>query len=97
MRLDPLLYAHPLTGTGMPVTTDLLSETCLAPRAAAWDIRAALTDPSAPWAKSLKIAPTETQGAVERTLRGVMQATPGLDPAGVTPDRLPPSRARRHL
>ena len=97
MRLDPLLYAHPLTCAVMPVTTDLLSETYLAPRAEAWDIGGALADPSAPWAESLQIAPTETQGAVERALRGVMQATPGLDPAAVTPDRLPPSRAKRHL
>lgn len=97
MRLDPLLYAHPLTGAVMPVMTDLLSETYLAPRAEAWDIEGALADPSAPWAESLQIAPTETQGAVERAQRGVMQATPGLDPAGLTPDRLPPSRAKRHL
>jgi hypothetical protein len=97
VRLDPLLYAHPLTGAVTPVTTDLLSETYLAPLAAAWDIGAALADPLAPWAESFKIAPTETQGAVERALRGVMQATPGLDPLGLTPDRLPPSRAKRHL
>lgn len=97
MRLDPLLYAHPLTGAVMPVTTDLLSETYLAPRAEAWDIEGALADPSAPWAESLQIAPTETQDAIERALRGVMQATPGLDPAAVTPDHLPSSRAKRHL
>lgn len=97
MRLDPLLYAHPLTGAVMPVTTDLLSETYLAPRAEAWDIGGALTDPSAPWATRLKIAPTETQDAVERALRGVMHATPGLDPATLTPDRLPSSRAKRHM
>lgn len=97
MRLDPLLYAHPLTGAVMPVTTDLLGETYLAPRFADWDISPGLADPTAPWAESLRIAPAETQGAVERALRGVMQATPGLDPAGLTPDRLPTSRARRHL
>jgi hypothetical protein len=34
MRLDPLLYAHPLTGAVMPATTDLLAETYLAPRVA---------------------------------------------------------------
>lgn len=81
----------------MPVTTDLLSETYLAPIADAWDIGGAFADPSAPWAESLQVAPTETQDAVERALRGVMQATPGLDPAAVTPDRLPSSRAKRHL
>ena len=97
MRLDPLLYTHPLTGAVMPVTTDILAETYLAPLGNDWQIGAALADPSAPWAESLKIAPAETQGAVERALRGVMQATPDLDPAALTPDRLPPSRAKRHL
>jgi hypothetical protein len=97
MRLDPLMYAHPLTGAVMPVTPDLLAETYLAPRLADWDISAGLADPAAPWAESLKIAPSETQGAVERALRGVMQAAPGLDPAALAPDRLPPSRARLHL
>jgi hypothetical protein len=97
MRLDPLLYAHPLTGAVMPVTTDLLAETYLVPREADHVIGAAIADPAAPWAESLKVAPAETQGAIERALRGVMQATPGLDPAGLHPDRLPPSRARQHL
>lgn len=81
----------------MPVTTDLLAETYLAPHFADWDISAGLADPSAPWAESLRIAPPETQQAVERALRGVMEASPDLDPAEWTPDRLPPSRAKRHL
>jgi len=97
VRLDPLLDGHPLTGAVMPVTTDLLAETYLAPLVDNCDIGAGLADPAAPWAQSLKIAPVETQGAVERALRGVMQATPGLDPAELTPDRLPPSIAKQHL
>lgn len=97
MRLDPLLYAHPLTGAVMPVTTDVLAETYLAPRFADWDISPGLAEPTGPWAESLRIAPAETSSAVERALRCVMQAAPDLDPAGWAPDRLPPSRARRHL
>ena len=78
-----MFYAHPLTGVVMPVTTDLLTETYLTPRFADWDIGPGLLYPAAPWAESLQIAPAETQGAVERALRGVMHATPDLDPAGL--------------
>ena len=97
MKLDPLLYAHPLTGAVIPVTADLLAETYLAPRIPDWDISAALAAPDAPWAESLQIAPVETLTAVEQALHDVMSATSGLEPAVLRPERLPASRARQHL
>lgn len=97
MRLDPLLYGHPLSGAVMPVTPDLLAETYLAPRLPDWEIGAALSDPRAPWAESMRIAPAETLAAVEHALHDVIAATPGLDPSALRPARLPDSRARRHL
>ncbi len=97
MRLDPLLYAHPLTGAVMPITPDLLAETYMAPHPIEWDIGPALADPKFPWAISCGIAPDEVRAAVERALRNIMAATPKLDPTMLVTRGLPASRARRHL
>lgn len=97
MRLDALNYAHPLTGAILTVTTDLLAEVYLAPKAADWDVRPALTAPDAPWADSLAVAPEAVVLAVERALRDVMAAVPGLEVENLRPETLPQSRARHHL
>lgn len=98
MRLDPLFHAHPLTGAVMPVTTDLLAETYLAPRMADWTITGALERmPDAPWAESLGVAAQDVHATVERALRDLISATPELDIAAVDTSGLPPSRARNHL
>ncbi len=97
MRLDPLYYAHPLTGAVMPVTTDLLAEVYLAPKQDEWDLTPVLPDPTAPWSDSLAVAPENVALAVDHALRGVMAAVPGLDIENLRPEAMADSRARRHL
>jgi RecB family exonuclease len=97
MRLDALYYAHPLSGAVMPVTTDLLAETYLAPKVAEWDLGTVLGDAQAPWAGSLAVDPDSVALAVGQALRAVMAAVPGMAIEGFHPESLPDSRARHHL
>ncbi|WP_444429471.1 hypothetical protein ACTTAM_12165 [Rhodobacter capsulatus] len=97
MRLSPLQTASPVTGAIRPLTTGLLRDSYLVPRAA-FDPDAVLAArPGAPWAQSLAVAPVETALAVRRALEALARATETLTPAEVQPDRLPEGRARAHL
>ncbi|WP_299821906.1 PD-(D/E)XK nuclease family protein [uncultured Jannaschia sp.] len=96
--LDPVSCVHLVTGVVRPVTPDLLAETYLCPRPAPFEVEQAVAEARhAPWAESFAVAPEATQRAVSRALTQLIEATPGLDPAGIRTEGLPPGRARRHL
>ncbi|WP_136684537.1 PD-(D/E)XK nuclease family protein [Falsirhodobacter xinxiangensis] len=94
MSLFPLLTRHPFSGAIRPVTPALLAEVYLAPRPLPFSVQLAGID--TPWSASLEVAPLETQTAVERAFRRLMEASPTLRPDADL-SRLPPSRARDHL
>jgi len=96
--LEPPVTAHALTGAFRPVTSALLAETYLVPRAAPCDLETLLEGTEGPWSESLKIAPREATAAVARGLRALALATPQLSPGDVQLAALDPdSRIARHL
>jgi len=97
MRLSPLQTASPVTGAIRPLTTGLMRDSYLVPRAAFNPDAALALRPDAPWAQSLAIAPAETALAVCRALEALARATETMKPEAVQPDRLPEGRARTHL
>ena len=97
-RLEPSVTVHAGTGAFRAITPDLLSETYLAPRVAAFDASAASSAEGQPWSASMAVAPLETGRAVCAALRSVALATEGLSPNEIELSGLDrDSRLYRHL
>ena len=96
--LDPFVTVHAGTGAFRTITSNLLAETYLAPRAAAFDLNSALSAEGQPWSSSMAVAPLETGMAVSAALRSVAMATEGLSPDEIDLSDLDrDSRTCRHL
>ena len=98
MSLDPIRTVHPLTGAVRTVTPESLAEAYLCPAPAPFDpLPLIAAAKSTPWAASHGVASAPTGQAVAKALDDLMGATVALDPKAVEVERLPESRARRHL
>jgi len=96
--LDPFVTVHSETGAFRTITSDLLAETYLAPRAEAFDLNAVLSVEGQPWSASMAVAPMETAKAVSSALRSLAMATKSLSPDEVDLSGLDQdSRLYRHL
>ena len=96
--LEPLVTVHAGTGALRAITSDLLSETYLAPRPQAIDLNAVLADGAFPWSASMGVAQLETATAVSAALRNLAVATHGLSPEEVDLGALDhDSRLYKHL
>jgi len=96
-RIEPLWTRAPATGAIRPLTTQLLSETYLAPKPAAFEVAPLAASADAPWAGSFAFAPDETTRAVSDALIALAAASEGLVPESIDLGSLPEGRARRHL
>lgn len=97
MRLLPLISHDHRSDAVFPVTSDLLSEIYLVPKAPEWDRSAFLDASHYPWSNSLAVDPDGVALAVERALGDVIHAFPHGGPDSIDLSKLPDGRARRHL
>ncbi|MFC6637394.1 PD-(D/E)XK nuclease family protein [Sulfitobacter sp. JBTF-M27] len=96
--LDTFVTVHSETGAFRTITSDLLAETYLSPRAEAFDLNAVLSVDGQPWSASMAVAPMETATAVFSALRSLAMATKSLSPDEVDLSGLDQdSRLYRHL
>ncbi len=96
--LDPLVTVHPGTGAFRSITSELLSETYLAPSPEPIDLDDILLDEAFPWASSMQVAPLETTASVFAALRALALATHSLDPDEIDCSKLEPeTRLYKHL
>ena len=93
-RLEPLWTCAPATGAIRPLTTQLLSETYLAPRPVAFEVAPLAASADAPWAGSFAFAPDETTRAVSDALIALAAASEGLVPENVELGSLLDGRGR---
>ncbi|CAN7680751.1 PD-(D/E)XK nuclease family protein [Neorhizobium tomejilense] len=92
----PFLVADPRSGLQYRLTDTGLAELSVAPKAPDWVPGRVIANTSDPvWADSLANAPIETISSVTAALEDLVLATPDLRVPEV--DRLPESRAKRHL
>jgi hypothetical protein len=76
--LEQLVTVHSGTGAFRAITSDLLSDTYLAPRPQVIDLNTVLADGVFPWSASMDVAPLEAAASVSAALRSLAVATNGL-------------------